>query len=573
MNVLVTSTTFIPSVILCGHSQLDYLEKQGKLNYRFVISHFTNVEDVNWADIIVFLRSDSDLDAYISDVARKANKHLVYVMDDDLLNVPSYLSSAPYYSLKSTKNNIKRIMANCHTFLTTSPVLLEKYGRNFKKVFLIDEPSLNTIEKKNDNKKIKIGFAGSIDRAQDIQDILKTAITKIKSEFKDEIEIEFMGAKPDFVDQLGLTHLPYQDGYDAYTAFMSRCNWDIGLAPMPKTDFHRCKYINKFIEYSSFGIVGIYSNVEPYTYGVVNEENGLLVNNTTDEWFDAISKLIKDNELRKSISNECLKQAKNKYSLDKLSQDYLNKITSDYKKENHKEIGDFTLIKMIIFVKRVYRKIVEQGFNFPKWLSNKLKSKIDEKTFQKNNKEFFEVIKKNASSEKTMCVIAPYFDNRIDDYSNRVRFIDSYYDEYTKIYLTGENRLCEEVEITKIDDKHILIDFNSYDKEQCEKILELIKQSQNCLIHSVIRFLREKISNDMFKLFDIEGLNIIWDTHGNVPEQYHEQKNYHIEMITNDIEKEFYEKSTYALCENTQVKDKLVKKYGDPIITFCIISE
>ena len=29
MNVLVVSTTFIPSVLLCGHCQLEYLEKQG----------------------------------------------------------------------------------------------------------------------------------------------------------------------------------------------------------------------------------------------------------------------------------------------------------------------------------------------------------------------------------------------------------------------------------------------------------------------------------------------------------------------------------------------------------------
>ena len=83
MNVLITSTTFIPSVILCGHSQLDYLEKQGKLNYKFVIAHFINAQIVNWADIIIFLRSDSDIEAYVSKLAKKAGKHLVYILDDD----------------------------------------------------------------------------------------------------------------------------------------------------------------------------------------------------------------------------------------------------------------------------------------------------------------------------------------------------------------------------------------------------------------------------------------------------------------------------------------------------------
>ena len=72
MNVLVVSTTFIPSVLLCGHCQLEYLEKQGKCNYKFSISHFINKRNVEWADIIVFLRSDSDIDAYVSKIAKKA---------------------------------------------------------------------------------------------------------------------------------------------------------------------------------------------------------------------------------------------------------------------------------------------------------------------------------------------------------------------------------------------------------------------------------------------------------------------------------------------------------------------
>ena len=65
MNVIIVSTTFIPSVLLCGHCQLEHLEKQGRLNYRFVISHFFNKKDIEWADTIIFLRSDSDIDAYV----------------------------------------------------------------------------------------------------------------------------------------------------------------------------------------------------------------------------------------------------------------------------------------------------------------------------------------------------------------------------------------------------------------------------------------------------------------------------------------------------------------------------
>ena len=560
-NVLVVSTTFIPSVLLCGHCQLEYLEKQGKLNYKFVISHFINKKDVEWADILIFLRSDSDIDAYVSKIAKKAGKKLVYVLDDDLLNVPDYLSSSPYYLLTSTKKNIKTIMANCDTFLTPSSVLMAKYGNDFKYKFLINEPSLNRINKKEKNEKIKIGFAGSIDRAQDLNEILREAITVIVSKYRDFIEIEFMGAKPSFVDELSLKYLPYQDGYDAYTAYMAKCNWDIGLAPMPETEFHRCKYFNKYIEYASFGIAGVYSNCEPYIYGIRNRENGLLVENTTDAWVEAISELIKNNELRNSISKECLKEANEIYALDILADDYFNKVTNDYIKKEKISIPDFGFVKAVIFFKRVFRKIKEQGLGFPLWLKKKIKSKIDDRNLlirhNKNKKKLMQIIDNN----ECIFVFAPMFDDFESEYNRRVKLLDEHFDDFFKIYFSGEDRIAEHLEVEIIDDKHATITCNSFDILQAEEVLGIIKRCNNCLIHSVVRFMRDKISSEMYKVFDL-GINVMWDTHGTIPEEYHEASNFHTEEVTNDIEKVFYEKANVLICESEKEKDHYIDKYG-----------
>lgn len=558
MNVLITSTTFIPSVILCGHSQLDYLEKQGKLNYKFVISHFTNSENIKWADIIIFLRSDSDIDAYVAKLAKKAHKHLVYVLDDDILNVPSYLSSAPYYLLPSTQKNIKIIMSYCDTFLTTSPVLKEKYGNMFKNVFLINEPSLNRIDTKPENKKVKIGFAGSIDRAQDLNQILEGTIEKLVNTYKESIEIEIMGAKPEFVDKYNLKHLPYQDGYDAYTAYMSKCNWDIGLAPMPDTNFHKCKYFNKYVEYASFGIAGVYSNLEPYVYGIKNEVNGLLVNNTTEEWFYAISRLIEDKKLRKTISSNCLKEANDKYTLENCSCDYLEKITKGYTNQlANNNIPSLEPYKFILFFKRIFRKVKQEGFKFPSWLIKKISKKIDDKKSQikdiSNLKKINEIIK----NRKPIVIIAPYVEEPISDYDKRVKYVDTKFNDYFRIYISGEDRLCEHLLVNFVDKDHVTITFNSYDINQTNQILEIISKTHYCLIHSIIRFTRERISNDMFKLFDLEDVEVIWDTHGMVPEEYHEKANYHTEDVLNEIEKTFYDKADILICEN----DKLVKHF------------
>lgn len=561
MNVLITSTTFIPSVLLCGHTQLDHLEKQGKINYKFVISHFTNKKNIEWADIIIFLRSDSDIDAYVAKLAKKAGKHLVYVLDDDILNVPSYLSSASYYLLPSTQNNIKTIMSYCDTFLTTSPVLKEKYGGLFENVFLISEPSLNRIDTKEPNEKIKIGFAGSIDRAQDLNQILEGTIGKIVEKYGNSIEIEIMGAKPDFVDKYHLTHLPYQDGYDAYTAYMAKCNWDIGLAPMPNTQFHRCKYFNKFVEYASFGIAGIYSNLEPYVYGIKNEENGLLVNNTTDEWFNAICKLIDDSSLRNKISKECLRQANEIYPLEKCANDYLEKITYGYCKKEYGTIPNLEPYKFILFFKRAFRKIKQEGTNFPNWLKEKINKKLNESKQTKQDLANLNKIENIINTKETMFIIAPMFDDSKSEYNQRVKYIDSKYDCF-KIYISGEDRLCEHLMANIIDNNHATIVFNSYDIKQTEQILNLISKSKKCLIHSIIRFIREKISNDMFKVFDLQDVEVIWDSHGMIPEEYHEKANYHTEQVTNEIEKVFYEKCNTLICSSEQEKAHYLEKYG-----------
>ncbi len=566
MNVLMLSTTFIPSILLCGHCQLDYMEKQGVINYKFVPSHFVKRKNVEWADVIIFGRSDTDIDAYVAKIARKAGKHLVYFLDDDILNVPSYLSSAPYYLLPSTQKNIRTTMSYCDTFLTPSPVLKEKYGNGFQHCHLIAEPSLNRIDKKEANDKVKIGFAGSIDRAQDVNVILEEAIRQIVEKYGDTIEIEFMGAKPSFLEELHLKHLPYQDGYDAYTAFMARCNWDIGLAPMPLSEFHRCKYFNKYVEYASFGIAGIYTNCEPYVFGIRNRENGLLVNNSTEEWVEAISELIENMKLRKQISEECLKEADEKYSLRVLAPDYYAKMLGDYQvPEKYGSIPGFLPAKMLFFCKRVYRKIKEQGKDFPDWLKKKIDTKLEEhrenRQYHKNTEKLKEIIRQR----KTVFVIAPYDGQEAkNDYEKEIALFDrEILNDVYRIYLDGEPRGLEHLNTVFLDEDHAKIAFNSFDMAQAEAILEMIQSSGTCVIHSVIRFIREKLSSDMYKIFDLPGVVTIWDSHGAVPEHYHELANIHTEMVTNDIEKVFYAKADVLLCENETLKEHFIRKYGE----------
>lgn len=111
-----------------------------------------------------------------------------------------------------------------------------------------------------------------------------------------------------------------------------------------------------------------------------------------------------------------------------------------------------------------------------------------------------------------------------------------------------------------IEDRKIRIVFNSYDINQCNTVLDIITKSGNCIIHGVIRFMREKLSSDMLRLFDLD-VNLILDSHGNIPEYYHQEQNYHTEKVTNELEKLFISKVDYVLCEDEEIRNNFDNKY------------
>ena len=177
-----------------------------------------------------------------------------------------------------------------------------------------------------------------------------------------------MGAKPEIVDKYNLSYVPYTNSYEEYTEKIRERNWDIGLAPMPFSEFHRCKYFNKYVEYASCGIVGIYSNIEPYTFGIRDKENGLLVNNSPDEWYEALCELIENDELRNTISDNCLKEAKEVYSLEVSAEDYYQKMMTGFvAQKDKKKIKGTLWAKIRLLNYTIVYKFRLHGWDFPRW--------------------------------------------------------------------------------------------------------------------------------------------------------------------------------------------------------------
>ena len=322
-HVLLIYQEMIPSAVLCGHAQLSWLAEHNRIEYQHTRVFSVTAEMISWSNVIIIVRGAMEMDLFIAKLAKKAGKRLVYVLDDDLLNVPAHIVSAPFYNSRKTQRMIREIMKTCDCFASPSLKLMEKYGGQFKETALIEEPALFSGKRAaNNSGRISICFAGSLDRTKDLEALLSDVIRRLIKEYGDRITVTFFGAKPAVVEECGLRYLEYVKNYSDYSIVMSRQGFDIGLAPMIPTEFSSCKHYNKYVEYASYGIVGVYSNVTPYTRAVINLENGMLCENNADAWYAAIAELIDDPSLLKKMRAQCLKEVETIYSIETVSEQY-----------------------------------------------------------------------------------------------------------------------------------------------------------------------------------------------------------------------------------------------------------
>lgn len=275
-----------------------------------IIPDFAYLTDVN-ADtidnyyVIIFIRPANILSWRIAENARNAGHLVVTLCDDDLLNLPKTIPAIPW-----RKRGLTKTLENSHVIWSSSWYILDKYrpytygGRSVHTDTIVRDDELTGIDiSHKDNRTVKIVYAAGTRHEELFYKYVRPIVPKLVDEYGDNISFTFVGVHPD----MGNIKCEYVSGMPLidYRRYMRANSFDIGLAPLNNDDFSKCKYFNKFIEYTMHGIVGIYSNVEPYTYVIKDGENGFLADNTPESWLNAIRKAINEKMLRQ----ECVENA------------------------------------------------------------------------------------------------------------------------------------------------------------------------------------------------------------------------------------------------------------------------
>jgi glycosyltransferase involved in cell wall biosynthesis len=282
-------------------------------------------ELMEWPDTVIFGRTYPDHfdPVKIMREYKKLGKRVLYDMDDDFWNVakdnPSVLVS------NALKDQYEGMIREADAVITPSTVLAKKFKKHFKKPVFICPNGVNPMiytPRPKEHQDLVIGYMGAASHWKDLG-IIGEVISKLAQKYDFLFTIYGLVGEPleatmyyyqrilsgnyspeknpyyqsalDFYDQLKgvrMWHIPFMPP-ELHPTILSRCDFDIGLAPLEDNEFNRGKSCIKFYEYASTGTVTLASDVMPYS-----DEVGYTAKNTFKDWYNKLEKLIVDKEFR-----------------------------------------------------------------------------------------------------------------------------------------------------------------------------------------------------------------------------------------------------------------------------------
>ncbi len=269
-------------------------------------------KDINENDVFYFIRCNDYLSYKIAKKIKKSNGFIIAFCDDDLLNLPKDIPSIP-----SRRRYLKKIFKLSDVLLSSGRHFLNKYRNlipNSRDVAINTVIDPSSFKEKKDNDVLKILYAGSVTHLPMFNKLVKPSLIQIIEKYGKEISITFIGVHPELKEYEHLTSITYQASLslEKYREYVNDNNFDIGLAPLYNDEFSKCKYFNKYLEYTLSGTVGLYSNVEPYVFVIKDGINGYLAND--DDWTSKLEHIIKHKDELKMCLNNAREDVKDNFN-------------------------------------------------------------------------------------------------------------------------------------------------------------------------------------------------------------------------------------------------------------------
>lgn len=279
------------------------------------------------ADIVFVKRTFGDHIVKLVRFLREIETPVVYMLDDDFSALPADSPFGRRFRELNGPANVQRLCELADVTVTWTNNLADKLRPYARKVMVFNGPSNVEIFDEmgvrpgRSDKQIRIGYAGGITHIADLE-IIRAAVLGLM-ERRPNIDFETIGIE-----------IPWLKGHPRYRHFegapvlkdyyriVADRKWDLAVAPLVDTLFNSSKSDNKLREYAAAGYPAVYSRVPAFEKSVRDGENGILVENTTQDWTAALEKLISDSALRARLAAGAKVDARGKYSRKEVHRQY-----------------------------------------------------------------------------------------------------------------------------------------------------------------------------------------------------------------------------------------------------------
>ncbi len=176
----------------------------------------------------------------------------------------------------------------------------------------------------NDKRPICIGWSGSFTTIEHFETALPV-LKKIKEKYKDGVRFMILGDGNYYCKELDTQGLAWK----AQTEVEDLCKMDIGIMPLPDTEWAKGKCGLKGLQYMALGIPSLMSPVGVNIDIIQNTKNGFLPS-SEEEWVLYLSQLIENPGLRQKIGEAGRETVVEKYSVKAWQAkylDYFNQLT------------------------------------------------------------------------------------------------------------------------------------------------------------------------------------------------------------------------------------------------------
>ncbi len=286
-----------------------------------ILTRLINLKDLKKYDIVFIQREASFLGTtFFEKMARRSGVRVIFDFDDSIWLADTSPGNKRFEWLKKPKKFFSNL-TNAHTVVAGNSYLAERaytYNKNTVIIPTTVDTSVHTPKPVLRGRAIlTIGWSGSISTLKHFN-ILLPVLKNIKSRFGRRVRFKIIADKK--------YDSPLKDAevveWNAATEVEDLNTFDIGLMPLPDDEWSKGKCGLKGLTYMACGVATIMSPVGVNTEIIDHGKNGLLAE-TPDEWLNAISMLIEDQDLRKTLGENGRKTVIEKYSVDANKNKYL----------------------------------------------------------------------------------------------------------------------------------------------------------------------------------------------------------------------------------------------------------